>query len=158
MTDTLIAPVVTGFYSKPRTRRVSCDWLEPADGAERLWADVRSDIPIGVTDEIPFGVQHTHREGWEAVAPWVTDWNALAWDTASRSMQPVPAPAVGGPEVFKYLDPIIVEWLAFTLRTTYLNLVSDDEKKASVGSANNPSAPDSASSSPEIASQPNHAD
>jgi hypothetical protein len=63
----------------------------------------------------------------------------MGWDTASKSYQPVPAPAIGGPEVFKYVDPIIVEWLAFTLRTTYLNLVSDDQKKASNGTGSNPS-------------------
>lgn len=150
MTDTLIdAPVaVPGFYSRPRTRRVVCDWIEPADGAERLWADVRSDIPLGVTDEIPFGQQHTHKEGWEAVAPWVVEWNAMGWDTATKTFQPVPAPAVGGPDVFRWLDPIVVEWLAFTLRTTYLNLVSDDQKKASSGTESNPSDDDSASSVP----------
>jgi hypothetical protein len=92
-----------------------------------------------VTDDIPFGRDHTHKEGWEAVSPWVTAWNVMGWDTASKSYQPVPAPAIGGPEVFKYVDPIIVEWLAFTLRTTYLNLVSDDQKKASNGTGSNPS-------------------
>lgn len=161
MTDTLIAqsPVaVQGFYSKPRTRRVECTWLEPAEGSEPLWAEVRSDIPIGVTDEIPFGRDHTHKEGWEAVAPWVTAWNVLGWDTASRTMQPVPAPAVGGPDVFKYVDPIIVEWLAFTLRTTYLNLVTDDDRKKSNGSASKASDGDSEYSEPASASLPNQAD
>lgn len=143
-----------GFIPRTRTRRVECDWLEPEDGHSRLWAVVRCDLPLGVIEELPFGGGHTYAEVWKAIYPYVLDWNALGWDEATDARVALPPPAQGGPDAFKWVDPIVSDWLAFVLKTTYRNLVSDDQKKGSSGGPSSPSEPASDSSSPANASPP----
>lgn len=148
----------TGFYPKQRTRRVECDWLEPGDGAARLWAEVRCDLPLGVIDELPFGQGHSYADVWQAIWPYVLDWNAEGWVVGTEERIRVLPPAEQGPDAFKWVDPIISDWLAFVLKTTYRNVVSDPKapstSEPSSGGPSKPSAPASDSSSPANASPP----
>src|SRR5262245_60664563 len=99
------------FVARPRTREVECDWLVPEEGFSPLWAVVRCDLPFGVLDAIPFGRGHTYQELWDAIAPYVLDWNALGWDAATGTRVPVDPPALGGPDVFQWVDPVVADWL-----------------------------------------------
>lgn len=155
MSEDTPEPAIPGFVGRPRTRRVECDWLVPEEGAEPLWAEVRSDLSLGLVRRIPFGEGHTYAELWETIAPLVVDWNCVQLDTATGAYAPVPPPSVAGPEAFSYVDPIVSDWLAFVLKTTYRSVVGDDQKKASATGPSNASAPASASSSPAKRSRPN---
>ena len=82
------------------------------------------------------------------------DWNCVQIDTATGEYVPVPPPSEIGVEAFTYVDPVVSDWLAFVLKTTYRSVVGDDQKKASAGGPSNPSAPASASSAPAKPSRP----
>jgi hypothetical protein len=163
MTDTIIeaAYEVKGFIPKPRYRRVECDWLPAEEGSEPLWAEVRADLPFGFINDMPYGSDYTYADIWAAIAPHVRAWNALGYDMATGTYQPVPPPAEGGVEVFKWVDPVIGDWLGFVIKTTYRTATTNP--KANSGSAKpagGPSAanaPVSASSNRAKKSRPNQA-
>jgi hypothetical protein len=161
MTDTVIdeTPVATGFIPKARYRRVVCDWVTAEEGSEPLWAEVRSDLPFGVIDDLPWGSGHTYAELWPVIAPHVRAWNAMGYDTVSGTYQPVQPPAEIGPDAFKWVDPIISDWIGFVLKTTYRSVTSDpkasSESSASSGGASSENGNGSASSAPAKASRKN---
>ena len=150
MTDTttidVAAPV--GFRGKPRYRRVECDWLEPEEGADKLYAIVRADLPLGILRTMPYGNGATYTELWGFLAPHVSEWNALAMDAETGEYRPAPAPAEAGPDVFAFVDPVISDWLAFVIKTTYKGIVDPKASSESGTGQSPPNAPGSVSSGP----------
>jgi hypothetical protein len=163
MTDTQIvdAPVqtVAGYIPKPRYRTVECDWFDPEDGAAKLVAEIRSDLPFGYLSDIPLGGESSYQELWTVIAPHVRSWNALGLDVTTGTYQPVPPPGEIGIEAFRAVDPLIGIWVGTMLKQTYAQAVNNP--KASSGSekpAGGPSAanaPVSASSNRAKKSRPN---
>lgn len=63
----------------------------------------------------------------EAIAPFVLAWNCEKVNRDTGNVEPVPAPADGGPDVFLVVDQDILLWLGFTLKT--MHLPTNDQKK-----------------------------
>lgn len=164
MTDTLVSETTTaavrGFIGKPRTRRVECAWpgLEPQDGAEPLWAVIRSDIPFGDLDDIPLGGDASYTDLWESIAEYIIEWNVLGFHKESGEYRVVPPPAEIGIVAFRKVDTQIGLWLGVMLKQTYKSVTSDPKastgSNASDGTPNKASEPASGSSSPAKASRP----
>lgn len=129
-----VAATVSGFVPKPRYRRAECDWLEAEEGSEPLWAEVRSDLPLGAIDRIPRDGSCTYNEMWDAIAPHVRAWNAMGQDPETGEWKPVPPPAEIGRDAFALIDPMVSYWIRFLLLTTYAKVGSDPKASA-------PSAP-----------------
>jgi hypothetical protein len=147
LAEATTTPEVTGFRPKHRYRRVECEWIEKEEGAEALWAEVRSDLPLGMIDKLPNVGDCTFNELWDAVAPHVRAWNALGQDAESGGWKPIPPPAEAGRDAFGLVDPLIGHWLLFVLKTTYRQVITDP--KASTESAPTEKPPsDSDSDSP----------
>lgn len=143
-----VAPPLAGFVGKGRTRRVECSWIEPEEGHERLWADVRSDLPLGLVHSIQL-TDVSYQAMWERIAPFVVAWNALAYDIETGARIPAPPPAEVGPAAFEWVDPLISDWLAFELKMTYRSIVADPkDSSASAPSPSSASGDVSASSAP----------
>jgi len=154
--ETTAADPIVGFVGRGRYRRVECDWFEPEDGRERLWADIRADLAFGFLDDIPLGGDHSYDDLWDAIGPCVRDWNALGFDVASREWRPVPPPATAGRDAFRAVDPLIGLWLGVMLKQTYAQAVAGPKATgaaaAPAGGPSSPNAPASASSDRENAS------
>ena len=151
-----VALAANGFVGRGRYRRVECDWFEPEDGREPLWAELRADLPFGFLDDIPLGGDHSYHDLWDAIGPCVRDWNALGFDVASREWRPVPPPATAGRDAFRAVDPLIGLWLGVMLKQTYAQAVAGPKATgaaaAPAGGPSSPNAPASASSDRENAS------
>jgi hypothetical protein len=161
MTDTLVteSPSITGYIPKPRYRTVECDWFDPEDGAARLVAEIRSDLPFGYLADIPLGGEASYQELWTVIAPHVRSWNALGLDVTTGTYQPVPPPAEIGIEAFRAVDPLIGIWLGTMLKQTYAQAVASPKASSGsatpAGGASKPNAPSSDSSSRVKKSRPN---
>lgn len=127
--DPVAAPV-SGFVPKPRYRRIECDWIEADEGAEKLWAEIRSDLPFGVIDRIPLGEGHTYNDLWDVITPHVRAWNAMGQDPETGEWKPVPPPSEIGRDAFRLVAPIISNWLGTMLRLTYADVISDPKASA----------------------------
>ncbi len=99
---------VTGWRPAVTTRRATVDaerWpgLAAADGSEPFWAEIRDDLSIEQVDRIPYSLDAPLSEMWAAMAPYVVAWNAVGYQPTTNTWEPIPAPAVGGPDAFKAL-------------------------------------------------------
>lgn len=147
-----LAVTVAGFVAAGRYRRVECAWLAPAEGHERLWAEIRADLPMAALDDLPLGPDENYIDLWTAIAPHVRAWNALGLDIRTGETKPVPPPAEMGPDAFKHVDPMIGIWIGQQLQQTYHQAVANPKASAAPPpSASTPrpaSAPGSDSSAP----------
>jgi hypothetical protein len=113
---------IPGFVARGRVRRLTCDWLDPEEGAEPLWADVRVDMTIEQVDELArvIGSQPSYGDLWEWLTPRVVGWNAVALDQTTGEYVPVQPPAEIGHDAFRVVSPVITTWLAFALKQAAL--------------------------------------
>ena len=113
---------IPGFVARGRVRRLTCDWIEPEDGAEPLWADVRVDMTIEQVDELAgvISSQPSFADLWAWLTPRVVAWNAVALDQVSGEYVPVQPPAEIGHDAFRVVSPVITTWLAFALKQAAL--------------------------------------
>jgi hypothetical protein len=97
----------------PFTKRVAAQ-MEPEDGAEPFWADIRDDLTFAEMDSVkpsaPFA------DLWETIAPWVIAWNAIALDQVSGEWKAVPPPAEMGPEAFATQRTQVTNFIAWCIR------------------------------------------
>lgn len=114
-----------GYVGKGRYRRVECDWYDPIEGAERLWAEIRCDLPFVYLENLPMTDDDTYRDLWETIAPHVRAWNACGLDIKTGTYQPVPPPADMGPDAFNHVDPQIGVWIGRKLKQTYREAITD---------------------------------
>lgn len=125
-----------GFRPKVRTKELVCDWtsLEPEAGEDPLTCTVPARLTWEDLEWIPM---FTFTNGAlsfpnakalrEAIAPYVLAWNCEKVNRDTGNVEPVPAPADGGPDVFLVVDRDILSWLGFTLKT--MHLPTNDQKK-----------------------------
>jgi hypothetical protein len=150
MSETQTLEAVAGFVAQGRYRRVECDWIQPADGHDPLWAEIRSDLPFAALDALPLGTDDQYTDLWRAIAPHVRAWNALGLDITTGTYQPVPPPAEMGPDAFSHVDPLIGIWIGTKLKTTYREAITGPKASSapapSVPTPSPPSAPASDSS------------
>jgi len=90
-------------------------WREiEREGQEPLRVKMQ-DLSIRQTNAIPWGLSVPLRDAFEAVAPYVVEWNFEAVNMDTGELVPVPPPAEVGWEVFELLpNPVagaIVNWL-----------------------------------------------
>lgn len=141
-----------GYAAKGRYRRVECEWLDPMDGGERLWADIRSDLPFAALDDLPLGADDSYLDLWTAIAPHVRAWNALGLDIKTGTYQAVPPPAETGPDAFRHVDPMIGIWIGQQLKQTYRSAVTGPKSSGALATTSPTpkpaSAPASASPAP----------
>lgn len=120
-------PAGGGYRPKVRTRRIVADqdrWPEalealwpmwPEDGAEPFWAEIRENLTFAALDAIPL-LGATYEEQWHAIAPWVVDWNAMAFDPQTGEWEPVPPPADAGPDVFRTQPESVTTFIVLCLK------------------------------------------
>lgn len=115
-------------------------WREiEREGQEPLRVKMQ-DLSIRQTNAIPWGLSVPLRDAFEAVAPYVVEWNFEAVNLETGETVSVPPPAEVGWEVFELLpNPVagaIVNWLKipFYMKT-------EAEKKASSGSTSTTDPP-----------------
>lgn len=110
-----------GWRPKGATRRIEPNpqvWPQLAadEGEIGLWAEVRDDLTFAQINAIPFGGDVVWRNAWEAIAPYVIDWNAEGLDVETGDYAPLPPPAQAGPEVFEQTPKAVTTWLVLELK------------------------------------------
>lgn len=73
------------------------------------------DLNIAQTEVIPYGMKTPLRDAFEAIAPYVAEWDLRLVDKESGAVVDVPPPAEYGPDVLDLLDTAtgiqLVSWL-----------------------------------------------
>lgn len=117
-----VIPDPDGFYHSAQYIRIECDWpgLAPLEGCAPLWAELNATLTFADSEQIPDPWQTTFGELYRYVCPHVRAWNARGIDRESGELRPVPPPAEIGPDAFRVVRPLILVWLAFTLKTLHL--------------------------------------
>lgn len=145
-----------GFRPKIRTKELICDWssLEPDEGCAPLTATVPARLTWEDLEWIPMftltdgGISFPNaKELREAIAPLVFGWNCEKVNRDTGNVEPVPAPADGGPDVFLVVDQDILLWLGLTLKTMHLPTKEDQKKDGPPSEATPPTSPATNSSS-----------
>ncbi len=100
-------------------------WMEvrdkdAEDDAPPLLVRIRSELSVAEADGLVFDKDTLTTAVWEKVAPFVIDWN-LDDDNGD----PIPAPAIGGGEQFRYINNAFF-WQVFS----YLKLNSGGQVEA----------------------------
>lgn len=132
---------VAGFVPRRRYRRVACDWLDAEEGHEPFWAELVCSLTPDEVDSIPIGDGVTLLETWQGIARYVRAWNALAFDSQTGELRPVPPPAEIGPDAFRVVDSVIGPWIAITLKRIYLGIGDSDRPKGSTPPASTDATP-----------------
>jgi hypothetical protein len=97
----------------PITKRIAAG-MEPADGSEPFWCDVRDDLTFAELDSVQPAA--AFNDLWELIAPWVVAWNAVARDEITGEWVDVPPPAEAGPDAFKTQHTRITQFIAWCIR------------------------------------------
>lgn len=116
---------MNGFVPKLRTKRVESS-LPTSAGAERFSATIVTSLTFAEIDAIPLHQESTYPELFEAMAPFVLEWNALAFNHATGEYDAVPPPAIAGPNALRAVPTEISLFLAAKLKTVHLG--DDDER------------------------------
>ncbi len=86
------------------------------EGAEPLWAKVRSNLTFERLDAIPFGQGVTFNDTFAVIAPYVVEWNVQGENLQTGEWEPVPPPAEAGPSVFEQLDHLEAFWIIMAIK------------------------------------------
>jgi hypothetical protein len=130
---------VTGWRPAVTTRRAVADperfpRMAPPDGVEPFWAEIRDDLSFAEIERIPYGIGNKYSDLWDAMAPYVTAWNATALNPETNQWEPVPAPADAGPDVFKTQNLYVTDFIALCLKfSTDLNLPKGRKRSGDTG-------------------------
>lgn len=118
-----IVPDEDGFYHNADWIRIECDWpgLAPREGFKPLWAEIDSNLTFDDAEAIPDVFNTNFGQLYRYVCPRVRAWNALGIDQATGELKPVPPPAEIGADAFRAVKPLILVWLAYTLKTIHLS-------------------------------------
>lgn len=110
----------TGYRPQTATRRAVADAerfpkLAAAADAEPFWAEIRDDLTFADTERIPWDGA-TFADQWAVISPWVTDWNATAYNPETNTWESVPPPAEAGPDAFKTQTKHVSSFLVLCLK------------------------------------------
>ena len=129
-----------GYRTKARTRELVCDVaaLAPEEGCEPLTVTVRSNLTWDEVEALPAfattadGVVSfpNAEELRKAIAPCVLAWNCEAVNPKTGAMEPVPAPADGGPDGFRAVDDLLLIWLGVTIKRMHRAPFGDGSDEA----------------------------
>lgn len=117
-----IVPDLDGFYHNSDWIRIECDWpgLIPREGFKPLWAEIDTNLTFDDAEAIPDVFNTNFGQLYRYVCPRVRAWNARGIDRKTGELKPVPPPAEIGPDAFRAVKPLILVWLAYTLKTIHL--------------------------------------
>lgn len=105
-------------------------WCELArEGRDPLRARVRS-LSIGEVERIPYSKDTQFQEAFQAIAPYVVEWNLTAENLTTGKEEDVPAPAEAGWETLTLLNHAEAIWIINQVRHGHL-FQTDAEGKAS---------------------------
>lgn len=111
-----------GWYGDADWIRVSCEWpaLKPRDGFEPIWAEFDATLSFREATSIPTEAGVPLIKLFAHIAPRIRAWNVREFDADSGQMVPVPPPMEIGTEALMRCRGLVVEWLAYTLRSISL--------------------------------------
>jgi hypothetical protein len=128
-----VTPVVdVSRYQRPARYR----WFEYSEmpgleeGQEPLRVKLRSNLSFMELDQIPFSAGVSYTELFQAIAPYVVEWNVQRTVIETGEMEAVPPPAEAGWEVLQVLDHIEANWVAEQVKYGYLATAEDAKNAA----------------------------
>lgn len=118
-----ITPDPDGFYADADWIRVECDWpaLQPREGFSKIWAEIDTSLTFQEAIAIPLEPGRSRLDLFAHLVHRVRAWNVREFDPVTNTFVPVPPPTEIGKAAFLRIKPVIVEWLAFTIREYTLN-------------------------------------
>ena len=118
---------MTGYVAR-RTKEVTAHW-DSANGGEPFRATIVTSLSFAEIEAIPFAGTTTYKEIFDAIHPYVLEWNALALNLETHEYEVAPPPATAGPDVFRTVDPLIASFLALSLKTVHQGNPEERQKK-----------------------------
>lgn len=117
-----IVPDPDGFYHDAQWIRVEAEWpgLIPREGFSPLWAEIDAGLTFADATAIPNPFETPFADLYPHVCPRVRAWNARKRDPETGEMSPVAPPMEIGAAAFIDIKPLIMIWLAHTLKTVHL--------------------------------------
>lgn len=106
-------------YRAQRTKIVTADW-EVEEGVEPFRATIVTSLSFDQIDAIRMGDGTKYTDLFAAIAPYVLEWNAEAFNVETKEWEPIDAPAIAGPKVLNAVDPSITVFLALKLRSVHM--------------------------------------
>lgn len=105
-------------YIPRRTKEITGEWSP--EGEEPFRATIITSLSFAEIEAIPFSSETTYDEIFPTIAPYVVAWNAMGRNAETGEYEPLPAPADGGPEMLRKVEPRVTVFLASKLRTVHL--------------------------------------
>jgi hypothetical protein len=123
---------IPGFVPKGRVMRCNLP-LDPEEGAEAGWFDLRGPVSIEETDVLQtmLNTGATYEAFWNRLCPRIVAWNAVAFDLATGEYQPVPPPSEGGHDSFRVVDAALTVLIAAAVVNKVLGRGDQTRPKAS---------------------------
>lgn len=117
-----IVPDEDGYYHDAQWLKVECDWdsLKPRPGFKPLWAEFDASLTFGEAQAIPLPFGTPFVDLAPHVCSRVRAWNARQLDPATGQVSPAPPPCEAGLRAFDFINPNIMAWIAFTLKTLHM--------------------------------------
>ena len=118
-----IVPDADGFYHDADWLRIECDWpgLKPRDGFAPLWAEIDASLTFREALAIPLDAGTPMKDIYPHILHRVRAWNVREYNASTGQMEPVPPPSEIGMEALMRVRPLVVEWLALSIKLTSLN-------------------------------------
>lgn len=107
-------------YIPPRRTKVIEGTFEAAEGAEPFRATIVTSLTFAEIAAIPLNSETTWPELFQAIAPYVTEWNAMGRNLETGEYEPLPPPAEAGPDVLRGVSTETSIFLATSLKTVHL--------------------------------------
>lgn len=87
------------------------EWLayvesDSGDDAIPIEVEVRANLTFGELEGLVWEKDAAPEDVWPLIAPFVRDWNISGLDEEGNEIE-IPAPAVGGPEQFRFIPPAL---------------------------------------------------
>lgn len=127
-----VKPDATGFYHDAAWMEIEADWpgLLPREGFAPLTAEIDASLTFDDCEAIPNPWDVPFGELYQHVCPYVRSWNAMGKNKETGEFGPVPPPAEIGPDAFRAVKPLILVWLAYTLKTLHIGGGPNRKKEA----------------------------
>lgn len=108
---------MTGFIPAQRTKVIEMT-SDVAEGAEPFRATIVTNLTFNEVDAIPLSGQWM--DIFRSIAPYVLEWNAMGRNIETGEYEPLPAPAVAGPDVLQSVTFDVSQFLVLRIKTAHL--------------------------------------